>query len=294
MGEIKGIYAASISILNNDLSLNVIKTVKHCESIIDDGCHGVIVFGSTGQGQLISLSEKIQLINQLSKSKYSEKIILGCGLNSLIDTINFMKISISLNFKNFLLMPPAYYNYGDKEVMSFYSKVVEAVPESKIILYNFEKLCGYRFSIECVEELVKKYSKNIIGIKDSSYNLYNKLKIKNFSILPGSELKLLSGLKIGCSGIITATCNVTAKLSRKVYDDFINNRPQSVNNNLCAIRKVFDEYNLISGIHSFLGEKDEDCKNILPTLSILNNQDQQILLNKLKKLNFINRNYKAA
>ena len=191
-------------------------------------------------------------------------------------------------------MPPAYYNYGDKEVMSFYSKVVEAVPESKIILYNFEKLCGYRFSIECVEELVKKYSKNIIGIKDSSYNLYNKLKIKNFSILPGSELKLLSGLKIGCSGIITATCNVTAKLSRKVYDDFINNRPQSVNNNLCAIRKVFDEYNLISGIHSFLGEKDEDCKNILPTLSTLNNQDQQILLDKLKKLNFINRNYKAA
>ena len=53
------------------------------------------------------------------------------------------------------------------------------------------------------------------------------LKLKNFSILPGSELKLLKGLEIGCSGIITATCNVTASLSRKVYDDFINKKNQT-------------------------------------------------------------------
>ena len=54
-------------------------------------------------------------------------------------------------------MPPAYYKYGDKEVIEFYSRVVKALPDSKIILYNFEKLCGYKFSIECVEELVKKF-----------------------------------------------------------------------------------------------------------------------------------------
>ena len=49
------------------------------------------------------------------------------------------------------------------EVIEFYSRVVEAVPESKIILYNFEKLCGYKFSIECVEELVKKFPKTYSG-----------------------------------------------------------------------------------------------------------------------------------
>ena len=59
-----------------------------------------------------------------------------------------MKIARSLNFKTFLIMPPAYYKYGDKEVFEFYSKLIEAVPEFKIILYNFEKLCGYKFSLE--------------------------------------------------------------------------------------------------------------------------------------------------
>jgi len=286
MVEIKGIYAASVSVLNDDMSLNIKKTANHCEEIIKDGCHGVVIFGSTGQAQLISLAEKIQMVTYLSKNKNKENFIIGCGLNSLLDTINLMKISVNLGFKKFLVMPPAYYKYGDKEVINYYTKLVNSVPESKIILYNFEKLCGYKFSLECVQELAKIFPKNIIGVKDSSYNLYQDLKIKDFSILPGSELKLLSGLEIGCSGIITATCNVTAKLSRKVYNDFFNNDPQTANNKLCDIRKTFDQFNLISGLHSFLKEKDSDYANILPTLSLLDIKDEKILFNNLKALGF--------
>ena len=286
MIEIKGIYAASVSILNDDMSLNIEKTSNHCEKIIKDGCHGVIIFGSTGQAQLISLAEKIQMVTYLSKNKKKDNFIIGCGLNSLLDTINLMKISINLGFKKFLVMPPAYYKYGDKEVINYYTKLIHSVPESKIILYNFEKLCGYKFSIECVKELVKSFPKNIVGVKDSSYNLYQDLKIKNFSILPGSELKLLSGLKIGCSGIITATCNVTAKLSRKVYDDFFNNKPQTVNDKLCEVRKTFDQFDLISGLHSFLKAKNTDFANVLPTLSLLDQADEKILFNNLKELEF--------
>ena len=123
-----------------------------------------------------------------------------------------MKTSQSLGMKKFLIMPPAYYFYKDKDVINFYNKIIENISDCKIILYNFEKLCGYKFSIECVETLVKKYPKQIIGVKDSTYNLYENLNIDNFSILPGSELKLLKGLELGCSGIITATCNVHADL----------------------------------------------------------------------------------
>jgi len=286
MVEIKGIYAASVSVLNDDMSLNIKKTANHCEKIIKDGCHGVVIFGSTGQAQLISLAEKIQMVTYLSKNKNKDNFIIGCGLNSLLDTINLMKVSVNLGFKKFLVMPPAYYKYGDKEVINYYMKLVNSVPESKIILYNFEKLCGYKFSTKCVQELAKIFPKNIIGVKDSSYNLYQDLKIKDFSILPGSELKLLSGLEIGCSGIITATCNVTAELSRKVYDDFFNNVTQSANNKLCEVRKTFDQFNLISGLHSFLKEKDSDYANILPTLSLLDPKDEKILFNKLRALEF--------
>ena len=61
MNNIRGIYAASMSVLNKDLTLNVDKTIKHAEMVINNGCHGAAMFGSTGQAQLIPISEKINL-----------------------------------------------------------------------------------------------------------------------------------------------------------------------------------------------------------------------------------------
>ena len=294
MSKIKGIYAASLSVLNDDLTLNVSKTIDHAEMVIDQGCHGVAIFGSTGQAQLIPVSEKIDLLNNLISSKYKEKYIIGTGLNSLGETINLMRVAKSLKFQNFLIMPPAYYKYGDKEVVEFYSKIIEAIPECEIILYNFEKLCGYKFSVKCVEDLVKKFPKQIIGVKDSSYNLFENLKLDNFSVLPGSESKLLKGLKLGCSGIITATCNVTSELARKVYDDFQKKNQQTENQKLCDVRAEFEKYNLISGLHTYYSKKNEYYKNVLPPLSILNSQDENELINNLEKLNFSINSLKAA
>ena len=275
-----------MSIFNSDLSLNVEKTISHANMLIDQGCHGTAIFGSTGQAQLIPISEKIKLLNTLANDKYKNKHLIGTGLNSLNETINFMRIANSLGFQKFLIMPPAYYNYGDEEVISFYSKIIKSIPNSKIILYNFEKLCGYKFSVSCVHKLVKKFPQQIVGVKDSSYNLYDNLKLKNFSIFPGSELKLLKGLELGCDGIITATCNVTAELSRKVYDNFFEKKEQIFNKKLCDVRKIFDNFNLISGLHTFYSKEDEIYKNILPPLRLLNEIEKKDLINGLKKLNF--------
>jgi 4-hydroxy-tetrahydrodipicolinate synthase len=294
MNLLKGIFAASISILNDDLSLNNSKTIIHCEKLIEDGCHGVAVFGSTGQAQLISVSEKINFLNELSRSKYKKKFIIGTGLNSLTETINLIKVSTTLSFNRFLIMPPAYYKYGHAEVINFYSKIIEAVPNIEIVLYNFEKLCGYKFDIATVKKLVKKFPKQIIGIKDSTYNIFEKLKLENFSVLPGSETKLIKGLKLGCSGIITATCNVTAELSRKVYDDFIKDESIKDNQKLCAVREAFERYNLISGLHSCYSVKDKIYKNILPPLSLLEQNDYQDLIKNLSSLNFRSNSLKVA
>ena len=286
MTKISGIFAASMSVINSDLSLNIEKTIEHAEKLIDNGCHGTAIFGSTGQAQLISISEKIKLLNNLSDTKYKSKHLIGTGLNSINETVNFLKIANSLNFKKFLIMPPAYYKYKDKDVINFYTKIVEAVPESRIILYNFEKLCGYKFSIECIEELFRRFPNNIVGVKDSSYNLFENLKLDNFSVLPGSETKLLKGLELGCAGIITATCNVTSQLARRVYDDYFSNKTQVYNQKLIDVRNEFEKYNLISALHTFKSNEDDIYKNILPPLSILSNIDQSNLMKNLKKLDF--------
>ena len=132
----------------------------------------------------------------------------------------------------------------------------------------------------------KKFPRQIVGIKDSTGNIFDKYKNENFSILLGSEKKLLTSLEIGCQGLISATCNITHNIARKVYDDFCNKANQTVNDKLCLIRQTFDKFDLISGLHTYMCKKDPIFKNVLPILSLLAEKDQKILFEELEKLDF--------
>ena len=113
-------------------------------------------------------------------------------------------------------------------------------------------------------------------------------------MFPGSELNLIKGLEFGNSGIISATCNVTASIARKVYDDFKNKKDQKHNEKLCNVRAAFDKYNLISGMHSFLSDADNCFNNILPPLSLLNSKEKEKLFEELNKLDFKSKFLKVA
>ena len=291
----KGVYAATLSILNENRSLNVEETIAHAENIIKKGLHGVFFFGSTGQSQLISMAEKKELVSKLPLSKLKNNFFLGTGFNSLNDNLEFIKYSMEYDVKTFLIMPPAYYK-GNTEagVFEFYTQIIKNVPKVKIILYNFEKLSGFRFEVDFIRKLNTFYPKNIIGCKDSSYNLYDKIKIKDFLMFPGDESKLLKGLELGCSGIITATTNVTSILARDVYDKFQNGSDQSSNEKLCLVRSIFDKFNLISGLHTFMAQIDHEYQNLIPPLKLLNENEKKIFFAELQKLDFDFKHLKAA
>ena len=291
----RGVYAASLSVLNKDLTLNVEATISHAENLIKNGLHGCFFFGSTGMSQLISKNEKMELISKISTHKQKKHFYLGTGCNSLNENIELIKYASEFNFNTILLMPSAYYvGNSDEGVFEFYKKIILACPKIKIVIYNFQKLSGYIFSIDAITKLVKSFPKNIIGVKDSSYNLYENLKIKNFLIFPGSEAKLLKGLEKGSSGVISAVTNSTHFLARKVFDDFENKIPQTKNDQLIGVRETFDGYNLISALHSFHSIKDENYKNILPPLTLLSEQKLKELIEKLNKLKFISEKNLAA
>ena len=283
----RGVYAASLSVLNKDLTLNVEATISHAENLIKNGLHGCFFFGSTGMSQLISKNEKMELISKISTHKQRKHFYLGTGCNSLNENIELIKYASEFNFNTILLMPSAYYvGNSDEGVFEFYKKIILACPKIKIVIYNFQKLSGYIFSIDAITKLVESFPKNIIGVKDSSYNLYENLKIKDFLIFPGSEAKLLKGLEKGSSGVISAVTNSTHFLARKVFDDFENKMPQTKNDQLIGVRETFDGYNLISALHSFHSIKDENYKNILPPLTLLSEQKLKELIEKLNKEKF--------
>ena len=165
-------------------------------------------------GHWLKLANK--KILDIKKRKRVPILVGGTGLYFKALTEGLVKIpNIPIKFRD--KIRNLHKKIGSKK---FYSKLIKALPKIKIILYNFEKLSGYKFSAEAVTKLVKNFPNNIIGCKDSSYNLFENLKLPNFLMFPGSEAKLLKGLELGCSGCISAVTNVTHSLARKVFDDF--------------------------------------------------------------------------
>ena len=288
-----GIYPASMSVLNDDLSLNDEQTVLHAEKLISQGCVGAVLAGTTGMSAYLSIREKMNLIERASKSSQNQSMIIGPGTTSLLDCASLINFAKSKGLTKFLCQPCAYGWPGIKNkneaIYSYFSELVKRTGSCEIILYNFPKLVGVDFSVEIVKKLVKNYKNIFVGLKDSgSDDLYKKIKIENFKVFVGSEKKLLSSLKEGCSGLISATAQFPEQifLAKKVFEDFKKGKDSEHNEQLVKVRSVFDSFNLIEGLHTLYAQKNPIYKNILPPLRLLNEKDKIKLFSELGKLNF--------
>ena len=288
-----GIYPASMSVLNDDLSLNDEQTVLHAEKLISQGCVGAVLAGTTGMSAYLSIREKMNLIERASKSSQNQSMIIGPGTTSLLDCASLINFAKSKGLTKFLCQPCAYGWPGIKNkneaIYSYFSELVKRTGSCEIILYNFPKLVGVDFSVEIVEKLVKNYKNIFVGLKDSgSDDLYKKIKIENFKVFVGSEKKLLSSLKEGCSGLISASVQFPEQifLAKKVFEGFKKEKDSEHNEQLVKVRSVFDSFNLIEGLHTLYAQKNPIYKNILPPLKLLNEKDKTKLFGELEKLNF--------
>ena len=283
MTNLNSVFSASVSMLNADLSLNVEGTIEHALKVEEQGVSPAFN-GSTSQGQSLGIEDKKKLIKEILKKKF-KNLLIATACNSLHDTINLIRYSLDQGYKGaFLIMNPAYGSPEDKGVYNFFSNIQKAV-SCKIVLYNFSKLgAGYAFSPEIVQKLVDEFGTNsFIGMKDSSGNCWDKLKINNFSMLVGNEINLLKNLEYGGTGAISATTQICPSLSRKVFEE----KNQKDYEKMCAIRRAFDATgNLITAVHFFLSLSDPRYELMLPPLIPLSKEKQKKLLNDLQKVGF--------
>ena len=109
----KGVYAAGLSVLNVDRTLNIDATIAHASQAIQSGLHGIFFFGSTGQSQLISTNEKKELIAKIASNKLRKNFFLGTGNNSLNENIDIVKYAMEYDFKSFASEPGNIRKFGN-------------------------------------------------------------------------------------------------------------------------------------------------------------------------------------
>ena len=217
--KLSGIWSPVLTPVDADLNPHPGRFVAHARWLLDNGCHGLVVFGTTGEANSFSVDERIELLDAaVSAGLPRERLLVGTGCCALTDTVRLTRHALSLGIGGVLALPPFYYkDNSDEALFASFDEVIQRVGGSgfKLYLYHFPRLSGVPITPGLLERLLAAYPDTVAGVKDSSGDWGNtRMMLERFpeiAIMPGAESYLLSALEAGASGCISASCNVNAR-----------------------------------------------------------------------------------
>jgi 4-hydroxy-tetrahydrodipicolinate synthase len=212
-----GAWAASLTPLNADLSIDVEAYLTHVRGLLDRGCAGVAALGTTGEANSFSLAERLALIEALGEARLApDRIMVGVGCCAAPDTIALARAALAAGYRNLLMLPPFYYkDVSEEGLFRAYAGVIEAVndPRLRVLIYDFPQMTGVNISLALLARLAGAFPGIVVGVKDSS-GQWEAMEaalqqLPGFNVFAGSEQFLLPTLRAGGPGCISATANVT-------------------------------------------------------------------------------------
>jgi 4-hydroxy-tetrahydrodipicolinate synthase len=223
--RIKGVMAAGLTAFNDDLSIDVQGTIAHTEWLLANGCDGVLIFGTTGEANSLSLAERMAFLDALGASGLpKDRLMIGTGCCSVPDSVELTSKTLEIGIESALMLPPFYYkNPSDDGLYAHFARVLEKVadPKLKLYLYHFPQMSAVPFSHELIGRFLADFPGVFCGVKDSSGDFENMkamaAKFPGFDVFAGTERYLLDTLKAGGVGTITATGNCTSAMCGAVY-----------------------------------------------------------------------------
>ena len=226
-----GVYAAAVTPLREqpDSSLDLESVPLLMRFLASRGCHGMVLFGTTGEGPSFSPTEREALMRSARAHREllpGFRLIAGTGTPSLSETIDLTRLAFDLGYDAVLVLPPYYFRKAtDEGLFNWFSEVIKkAVPlEGYLLGYHFPNVAGIGFSIELLARLKDAFPAQFTGIKDSSHDpvLASSLGEKfgsDFVVLTGTDSYLQLAMQNKAAGCITAPANVISPDLREVWD----------------------------------------------------------------------------
>ena len=224
-----GVYAAAVTPLKHDLSLDLEFVPALLAFLASRGCHGALFFGTTGEGPSFSPSERETLMRSVRAYRQlvpGFRLLAGTGTPSLSETIDLTKLAFELGYDGVVVLPPYYFrNASDEGLFNWFSEVIKkAVPSDKYLLgYHFPNVAGIGLSVELLSRLKDAFPTQFAGIKDSSHDpaLASTLGEKfgsDFVTLTGTDSYLQLAMQNQAAGCITASANLISPDLREVWD----------------------------------------------------------------------------
>ncbi len=277
-GIMKGVNAAVLTPMNRDLTPDLVRMTDHCHWLLDNGCDGLGILGTSGEAQSFSTRERMEILEGLAKAGIPmSKSMPGTGAAAYVDTIELTRHAVELGAGGTLVLPPFYLKgVSDDGIFAAFDKIIEGAGSSalRIYLYHFPQMSGVPFSHDVIERLVTAFPETVVGIKDSSGDVANMLgmveRFPGFAVFPGSEAAFLEVLQAGGAGCITAVSNVGSAMAQRVHAAWTENETvdEEANNIILALRDVISRYPLWAALKAIMARHsgDADWEYIRPTL----------------------------
>jgi len=226
-----GVYAAAVTPLHemHGSTLDLESVPVLLNFLASRGCHGAVLFGTTGEGPSFSPSERESLMRVASAHRNQLpgfRLIAGIGTPSLSETIELTKLAFDLGYDAVLALPPYYFrNATEAGLFNWFSELInKAVPSDKYLLgYHFPRVAGIGFSIELLARLKDAFPTQFAGIKDSSHdaelarNLGERFGY-DMVALTGTDSYVQLAMQNKAAGCITAPANILSPDLRMVWD----------------------------------------------------------------------------
>ena len=259
---LSGVIAAVATPIDDTGAPDTARATKLARYLLDNGCDGLNVLGTTGEATSFSLDERKRVMTAYKDAGLPlGRLMVGTGAAAVADAVALTCHAAELGFAGALVLPPFYYKGVPDDGLCAYVETIVQASAAKpipIYLYHFPQQSGLHWHVKLVKRLLDAFGPRIVGLKDSSGDMAyarEAAAISNsFAVFPSTEAVLLEARSGAFAGCISATANLNPDLCQRAWSS----GDQTALDAAVTIRKLFDNKPLVSGVKALLAHIHAD------------------------------------
>lgn len=261
---VAGVFAAALTFVDSDFAPDQAACITHCRWLLENGCDGIGLLGTTGEAPSFSVAQRRGLLDAVLEAGIApERIIAGTGATALADAVELTAHAADAGIAGCLVVPPFYFKgVSDDGVYASFAALLDHVgrDDFNLFLYHFPQMSAVPIAHEVIARLRQDYPGLIAGLKDSSGDLDNMLalieKFPAMRIFSGTERYLLPVLEAGGAGCITAGGNVTSAEIGKLYRHWCDHgggpEAEAIQDRVIDLRERLEGFPMVAAMKAFL------------------------------------------
>ncbi|HEX2216639.1 MAG TPA: dihydrodipicolinate synthase family protein [Xanthobacteraceae bacterium] len=282
--RLRGVIAAIATACDEKFEIDVPRSLKLARFLLDNGCDGLNVLGTTGEATSFSREQRQRLMSAYkSEGLPLARLMVGTGAAALADAIALTRHAAELGFAGALVLPPFYYKNVPADGLAAYVGAIVAATADRpvpIYLYHFPGMSGVPWPLDLIRRLREAHGTRIAGLKDSSGDMpYARAATgigEDFAVFPSTEAVLIQAREGAFAGCISATANLNADLCARAWAS----GDRAALDQAVTIRQLFDGKPLVSGVKSLLAHilGDPAWARTMPPLAAFSAQDRALVV----------------